>query len=489
MSTWTAKVTDKGNALLAKLTQGVSLEITSAKTGTGTVDVSLLQKQTNVTSPKQTVEIQPVGYPETGKIGLPITVSNQGLTASYTFWQIGVYANDPDEGEILFFIAQAEDKGTDMLSQTMVASYKSEFVFYVEFDQADSVTVTVDPANSVTQTGMENYVSTEIKAAKAYVDAQVTEAKNYVDTETQAATASKAEKTLSNVDASNVKAKLDAAEIVTTAGTGAAYTATVPGITALTAGVSFTMIPHTASTTTQPTLNVNGLGAKNLRQPLTTNTGATTTADLDTWLSSGKPVRVRYDGTLWETDIPRPSASNLYGSVPIEHGGHGGETLAEAQANLGIITLEELPNLYIWKKYTGEPDTYSEEECANATIHASVFTVSSPYYTKTVNCSAEITVENGAVSLVSPTVVEATGEKVCGKYISVGNTVYYIPEDAVVTTTQKSDGKTITTASVAIKIVPSGFLGYVPSKASNTYPTNGEHTDGYWYLYHKQLGE
>ena len=127
--------------------------------------------------------------------------------------------------------------------------------------------------------------------------------------------------------------------IVTTGGDGAAYTADVPGITELTAGVNFIMIPHVVSSTTQPTLNVNGLGAKNLRQPLTNNTAATATAALATWLSAGKPVWVKYDGTQWKTDIPRPSASGLYGTVPIDGGGTGATTAQAAAAallNVGI---------------------------------------------------------------------------------------------------------------------------------------------------------
>ena len=50
--------------------------------------------------------------------------------------------------------------------------------------------------------------------------------------------------------------------IVTTSGTGAAYTATVGGISTLEKGMRITIIPHANSTTTTPTLNINALGAK-----------------------------------------------------------------------------------------------------------------------------------------------------------------------------------------------------------------------------------
>ncbi len=127
-------------------------------------------------------------------------------------------------------------------------------------------------------------------------------------------------------------------EIVTTAGTGSAYTATVNSIKALTAGVNFIMIPHVVSASTTPTLNVNGLGAKTIRQPLTTNTSATAPGTANTWLVANKPVRVMYDGTYWKTvEIPRPSATGIYGTVPVESGGTGGTTQETACSGLGAV--------------------------------------------------------------------------------------------------------------------------------------------------------
>ena len=108
---------------------------------------------------------------------------------------------------------------------------------------------------------------------------------------------------------------------VTTAGSGAAYTATVSGITSLTAGTSFIMIPHTNSTTTTPTLNVNSLGAKGLRMRGSTATGTAMTASIAAWLASGRPVQVTYNGVYWVTEVTRPVASDLSGTVPVANGG------------------------------------------------------------------------------------------------------------------------------------------------------------------------
>lgn len=121
---------------------------------------------------------------------------------------------------------------------------------------------------------------------------------------------------------------------------GAVYIATVNGMSALTTGAKVTIIPSIASTSTTPKLNVNGLGEKTIRMPVTYNTSATSVGAVESWLAKNKPVELTYNGTYWiTTDLPRPSAQYLYGAVPVENGGTGATTEAEAIANLGAVDL------------------------------------------------------------------------------------------------------------------------------------------------------
>ena len=100
-----------------------------------------------------------------------------------------------------------------------------------------------------------------------------------------------------------------------TSGTGSAYTATVKGLT-LVAGASFVMVPHVVSTTTVPTLNVNSLGAKNIRMRLSSNTSSTIQLIRSDFLVANKPVKVVYDGTYWVLDdFAQPDANYLYGTL------------------------------------------------------------------------------------------------------------------------------------------------------------------------------
>lgn len=124
---------------------------------------------------------------------------------------------------------------------------------------------------------------------------------------------------------------------ITTAGSGAAYTATVKAIDTLVVGANFVMVPHVTSTTTAPTLNVNSLGAKNIRMRISTAPQSTIQLTNADFLIANKPVRLVYDGQYWIVDdMVQPNANGLYGTVPVTSGGTGGATVAEARNNLGL---------------------------------------------------------------------------------------------------------------------------------------------------------
>ena len=175
MNIWAnAVITTKGLALQSKLTQGHTLNITRAVAGAGYVAPALLAQQTAVTDPMQTLSFKTVSYPEEGKCTMPVSLTNEGLAEGYMAMQVGIYATDPDEGEILYFIAGAPNaqKGTEVPSETEAPGYSAEWTFYFQYGQADGVTVVVDPSNSVSQKELEAYIESEFVAiTHAEIDA------------------------------------------------------------------------------------------------------------------------------------------------------------------------------------------------------------------------------------------------------------------------------------------------------------------------------
>lgn len=162
MNIWAnAVITQKGLSLQAKLINGGTLAIEEVVVGAGYVTPGLLIKQEAVSSPKKTINtVKSIKYPGEGKCAVTVDMTNDDVTTGYTAMQVGFYANDPDEGKILYFLAQAEaETGTIIPSRTEMPGYSAEWTFYFQYGQADGVSVTVDPSNTVSQAEMEAYVN------------------------------------------------------------------------------------------------------------------------------------------------------------------------------------------------------------------------------------------------------------------------------------------------------------------------------------------
>lgn len=127
---------------------------------------------------------------------------------------------------------------------------------------------------------------------------------------------------------------LSSAPVTASSTNGIAYTATVNGIDSLYAGASFIMLPNRVSASQSVTLNVNNLGAKDLRRRVSSGSSSTASGYTNDWLAANKPVRVMYDGFYWIVDIIQAHASDLMGSVPITKGGTGATDGSTGLANL-----------------------------------------------------------------------------------------------------------------------------------------------------------
>ena len=157
----------------------------------------------------------------------------------------------------------------------------------------------------------------------------------------------KADTDMGNVDASDFFAKaLDSSAvgipvIEATSEDGVAYTATLTGITDLTVGLAITIVPNRNSASTGPTLDLNGLGAKPIRQKMTYNTAIGVQAEIENWMVASRPLLLIYDGDRWGTVITRPNAADMYGTIKIENGGTGAGTAEDARKNLGIDVIHQ----------------------------------------------------------------------------------------------------------------------------------------------------
>ena len=153
MAIWSNTVkTNAGMALDAKLAaQGLPLKIKSAKSGSGSVNPTLLKEQIAVTLPKQTLELKDAFVTGENTVNLPTSLSNEALDIGYALFQVGIYAEDPDDGDILYIIAQTSEESGELIpSKTEMPGFSIDWNFAVAVGDASTVQVTISEAGKLT---------------------------------------------------------------------------------------------------------------------------------------------------------------------------------------------------------------------------------------------------------------------------------------------------------------------------------------------------
>lgn len=139
--------------------------------------------------------------------------------------------------------------------------------------------------------------------------------------------------------------------VAATSDDGITYNVTVPGVTELYNGLIITIIPERVSASTAVKINVNNLGEKMLRLPLSFNNAAMSIPKMDTYFTQGRPITIQYDanyttGGAWKTlGKQKTSAQDLYGTVPIEGGGTDADNAADARKNLDVPSNADIEEL------------------------------------------------------------------------------------------------------------------------------------------------
>ncbi|RBR36019.1 hypothetical protein [Enterococcus cecorum] len=167
-------ITNKGRTLMAKLLSGratatfTKISISSTVYSSG--DLAALTALSNV---KQTATCQ--AKPNNGAtVSVEAAFNNTGLAAGYDVNTIGVYATDPDEGEILYAVATAKQNGY-MPADTGVSKTGLTVAFYTEVGNASQVNLTVEPGAVATKLDVKNLQANieDLQGFVGYNDADV----------------------------------------------------------------------------------------------------------------------------------------------------------------------------------------------------------------------------------------------------------------------------------------------------------------------------
>lgn len=146
-----AQLTQKGIALLAKAQGGrCAINLTKAASGNGTYSSGeVINTRTALKSQKQTQPIESVKIQNQTNVNVKFVITNHpaggpDLANGYYVTEIGLFATDPDEGEILFAIAIGTPNQYDyMPAYNDLVPSTITVNFLTEVDNADTVTFEV----------------------------------------------------------------------------------------------------------------------------------------------------------------------------------------------------------------------------------------------------------------------------------------------------------------------------------------------------------
>lgn len=158
MSNWSStKLTDLGRALDAKVTAGTTLlSFTKMKLGSGMETAEDIPAMTDLVSPKLVLGISScaVSASDDTICELISVASSSDVEESFVVRELGVFATDPDVGEILYAVMLDSTPDTmpnENVSSPVTVTYQVNIVS----DNASSITAVIDPAGLVNVATLE----------------------------------------------------------------------------------------------------------------------------------------------------------------------------------------------------------------------------------------------------------------------------------------------------------------------------------------------
>ena len=161
-------ITNKGQALMAKLIAGTAnVTFTKVAASSTTYDDSQIPALTALSNIKQQVAVSKVTRINSVAVQVDAAMENSALTTGYYMNSLGLYANDPDDGEILYAVAGA-NVGAYMPPYNGITVSGAYLKLVTTVSNASNVSMTVDPA-AVATVGDINALQAEITDIQSYI--------------------------------------------------------------------------------------------------------------------------------------------------------------------------------------------------------------------------------------------------------------------------------------------------------------------------------
>lgn len=168
MSNWGKPVlTKQGLKLQAKVDAGSRMQLTKCMLGSGTLSSGQsLENLTGLITPVQTLSIASISYSENnGACVITAVTDNSNVSTGYYLREFGIFARDPNDGEILYAVAQDANPDYIPPSGTSVV-VSQEIGVALSFSNAVNVTAQVNTSAIATVTYVNNYVTSAVADLK-----------------------------------------------------------------------------------------------------------------------------------------------------------------------------------------------------------------------------------------------------------------------------------------------------------------------------------
>lgn len=168
MSNWGKPVlTKQGLKLQAKVDAGSRMQLTKCMLGSGTLSSGQsLENLIGLITPVQTLSIASISYSENnGACVITAVTDNSNVSTGYYLREFGIFARDPNDGEILYAVAQ--DANPDYIPPSGTSAVVSQEIgVALSFSNAANVTAQVNTSAIATVTYVNNYVTSAVADLK-----------------------------------------------------------------------------------------------------------------------------------------------------------------------------------------------------------------------------------------------------------------------------------------------------------------------------------
>jgi len=137
-------LTNKGIALQAKAQAGAELHYTRVAIGDGFLGGQSIATLTDLISEKKSLDITKLRVLGQGRAVIGTVLTNQDITTGFYFREIGIFADDPDEGEILYAYANAGNNAEHIPPGGGPDVVEKHIDSIVAVGQAPNVTAVID---------------------------------------------------------------------------------------------------------------------------------------------------------------------------------------------------------------------------------------------------------------------------------------------------------------------------------------------------------